>query len=104
MSVFEIPLQPQAQRFTIILEGNVQYAMVVTWNKYSSSWILSIYDNNDVALIEGAPLVTGADLLEQFEYLGIGGQLIVQSDGVTDAVPTFENLGSVGHLYYRVAQ
>lgn len=102
MSVFEIPLQSQNQRFTVFLSG-LQYSLVVRWNAFIEAWSMDCYDVNGNALFLGVPLITGADLLGQFEYLGIGGQMIVQSDGVVEAVPTFENLGTVGHLYYRIA-
>lgn len=103
MSVaFEIPLTPQNQKFQIFLSG-LQYTLNVRWNKFANAWSMDIYDVNQIPLVSGVPLVTGADLLAQLKYLGIGGQLIVQSDGVTNAVPTYENLGSVGHLYYRVS-
>lgn len=101
-TAYEIPLRPQNQRFTIFLSG-VQYSLVVRWNAFISAWSMDCYDTNENPLFLGVPLVTGTDLLEQLAYLGIGGQLIVQSDGVVEAVPTFENLGSVGHLYYRIA-
>jgi hypothetical protein len=45
-------------------------------------------------------LVTGADLLEQFGYLDLGGAFIVQTDHDIDAVPTFANLGTAGRLYF----
>jgi hypothetical protein len=101
-TVFEVPLRPQAQRLSIFLSG-AQYNLVVRWNTFSSCWIVDIYDVNDVPLLMNRPMVTGADLLAQFASIGIGGQLIVQSDGVTNVVPTFESLGITGHLYYRVA-
>lgn len=101
-TVFEVPLLPQAQRLSIFLSG-AQYNIVVRWNVFSQCWIADIYDVNDAPLLLNRPLVTGADLLAQFAYLGIGGQMIVQSDGVTNVVPTFESLGITGHLYYRVA-
>jgi hypothetical protein len=102
VSVFEIPLQPQNQNQSISLSG-AQYNLVVRWNQFSNCWIMDIYDVDDNPVLLNRPLVTGADLLAQFAYLMIGGQMIVQSDGVTNAVPTYNNLGSVGHLYYRIA-
>lgn len=98
-TAFEIPTQPQNQQFTIMLSG-LQYTLIVRWNKFSDAWSMDVLDVSGNDLLLGAPLVTGTDLLAQFAYLGIGGQMIVQSDGETDSVPTFESLGSTGHLYY----
>jgi hypothetical protein len=99
MTAFEIPTQPTPQRFTITL-GGVDYRVTQKWNKVISCWAIDIADSGDVPILSGVPLVTGADLLEQFTYLGIGGQLVAQTDHDADAVPTFDNLGSTGHLYF----
>lgn len=66
--------------------------------------MLDISTSDDTPVRSGVPLVTGADLMEQFEYLGLGGELVVQSDTDVDAVPTFSNLGTIGHLYYLPSQ
>jgi len=103
MSVaFEIPLLPQNQRFGIFLSG-ASYTLEVRWNKFSNSWSMDVYNVNNLPILLGVPLVTGSDLLAQFAYLGIGGQMIVQSDGDAGAVPTYTNLGSISHLYYVVS-
>jgi len=95
----EIPLIAAAQTFTATLVG-VTYTMTVHWCAPASCWVLDIADSTDVPIISGIPIVTGADLLEQYGYLNIGGQLIAETDFDTDAVPTFDNLGSLGHLYF----
>jgi len=46
------------------------------------------------------PLVTGANLLKKYAYLGFVGALWVQTLDNPDAVPTFQNLGSDGQLFY----
>ena len=61
---------------------------------------MDIGDVNGNPLVSGIALVTGADLLGQYAYLGIGGQLIVMTDGDPSAIPTFTNLGIESHLYY----
>lgn len=99
MATFEIPLSPESQRFSISLSGTT-YVFRVYWSAAQNCWAFDIFDATDVLMVAGIPLITGADLLEQYGYLGIPGQLIVQSDSNTDAVPTFQNLGTIGHLYY----
>ena len=97
---FEIPLSPQAQTFDVSL-ANLDYNMRVTWNPISVCWVLDIADTNGVPLVQGIPLITGADLLAQYTYLGISGGLIVTvDDGI--GVPTFQGLGDSGHLYFVV--
>lgn len=95
----EIPLIPGPQTFRLQLVG-VFYRMTVRWCVPVNCWILDIADENDEPLVGGLPLITGADLLAQYAYLGIGGQLIVQSDDDVDAVPSYTNLGTIGHLFF----
>lgn len=97
--VFEIPLVATPQSFSITLNG-IQYNMTVRWCDPAQSWTLDIMDSNNDPIVRGIPLVTGADLLEQYGYLNIGGQLIVQTDNNTDEVPSFTSLGTTGHLYF----
>lgn len=98
--ILEIPTQPATpQRFLISLSGRTRQ-LTLSWCQPSSCWILDIADENGVAILAGAPVITGADLLAQFEYLGIGGAMIAQTDHDVDAVPTFDNLGDTGHLFF----
>jgi len=104
VQAFDIPLSPSAaQKFSVSLSGAV-YTMQVRWNDASQCWVLDILDSTNKAILQGVPLVTGCNLLGEFAYLGIAGQLIVQTDNDAFAVPTFANLGSTGHLYYVVTQ
>jgi hypothetical protein len=95
----EIPLIAAGQTFSVTLVG-VTYNMTVRWNVPAACWMLDIADTNDSPILNGVPLITGADLLEQYEYLDFGGQLIVQSDNDPTEVPTYVNLGTLGHLYF----
>lgn len=96
---FEIPLIASNQAFTTTLVGT-EYSMKLRWNGAASCWMLDIADSTGNPLVSGIPMITGADLLEQYRYLGIAGQLFVQTDNDTDAVPTQANLGLNGHLFF----
>lgn len=97
---FEIPLANPPQTFLTTLSG-VTYSMAVLWrDDPAGGWFLDIADDQGVPIISGIALVTGADLLAQYAYLGIPGRLIVATDHATDAAPTFDNLGALSHLYY----
>ena len=96
----EIPLTPNAQNFTIPL-GILDYELTFRWNDQDEGgWYMDIADSTGNPLVQNIPLVTGADLLAQYKYLGIPGQLKVQTDHNTNAVPTYANLGSNSHLYF----
>jgi hypothetical protein len=99
VTAYEIPLSATDQRFNIPLNG-VTYQLTTKWCAPASAWTLDIADEGGAALVNGIPLVTGVDLLEQHQHLGIAGQLVAQTDGDTFAVPTQSNLGSAGRLYF----
>lgn len=99
MTTVEVPLQPMQQTLTTTLGGQ-QLHLRVTWNDVASVWLLDIADANSVPLVSGVAVVAGADLLEQFEYLGLGGALVALTDGDANTPPTFDNLGLNGHLYF----
>lgn len=97
---FQIPLQPQPQQFTIQLSG-VTYTLTFQYrNIDQGGWFVDIGDANNVPILLGVPLVTGAGLLAQYAYLGFVGTLWVQTSDDPDAVPTFQNLGTDGLVYY----
>jgi len=98
--MFEIPLSSISQQFLITLVGK-QYYFKVWWNNEISTWILDILLSDKTPLVRGIPLITGADLLGQYEYLGIGGNLFVCSNTESpDDLPTFSNLGTDSKLYF----
>ena len=101
MAIFEIPLKPATPTtMTAQFPNGNSYKLTLKFaNVLDGGWILDIADENGVALVCGIPLVTGADLLAPYAYLGIGGPLYVVSDGWAAAVPTFNNLGVDSHLY-----
>jgi len=99
---YEIPLSPQPQKFQITL-ANTAYAMTVTWNVVNASWMIDIADASGNPILTGVPMVTGADLLEQYAYLEFGFALIAQTDNAPNVIPTFADLGSTGHLYALIS-
>jgi hypothetical protein len=100
MTTYEIPLSADPQKLAVTL-GTTEYHLRVYWcDAGQQSWLLDISDSSDNPLACGLPLVTGADILGQFKYLGIPGSLAVATDGDPDAIPTFSNLGTTSHLYF----
>lgn len=99
MTIFEIPLRSRAQKIKTEING-LEYGMFFRWNKASNCWIMDISNSDDTPLLSGVPLITGADLLEQFEYLGLGVKMVALTIGDIDAVPTFDNAGVEGKLFF----
>lgn len=100
-TAYLIPLQDTNQTIQIMLAGTL-YTLTVRWNDMNQAWTLDIADASGVAIVSGIPVITGPDLLAPYKHLGIGGQLVAQTTNDTDAVPTFDNLGSTGNLYFVV--
>jgi len=96
---YEIPTSAQPQKFAITLAG-VTYNLIMVWNSKAACWVIDIHDVNDNQLVCGIPMVTGADLLAPYPHLGFGGTLTVSTDGNPHAIPTLDNLGTTGHLYF----
>ena len=99
MSTYEIPLSAEQQTFRLQLIDRT-YQMSVRWNSIQATWFLDIDTDAGAALVHGIPLITGADLLEQYQHLAIGGGLFVLTDGDPDALPTYDGLGTASKLYF----
>lgn len=119
---YEIPTSASPQTFSIQLVG-VTYNLRLTYHEANaehagaivaidtdsdslvdlnvmSSWILDIFDTTDNPLVLGIPLIPGIDLLYQYQYLKIGGSLVVSTDGDPDRTPEFNDLGTSSHLWF----
>jgi hypothetical protein len=99
MASYEIPLNAQAQTFSIQLGGQT-YQIYMRWNSFSNIWVLDILDNAGNPLVQAIPLVTGTDLLAPYPDLQFGGTLTVVTDGDITAVPTFNNIGLSSHVIF----
>ena len=97
---YKIPLISQAQKLNIQLGTDFYYLRLRYCFTPMGGWIMDIYDNLANPLICGMPLVTGCDLLGQYEYVGIPGSMYVATDCNPPEVPTNDNLGSTSHLYW----
>lgn len=100
MAYFEVPLTPSPQIYQIDLAG-VTYQLTFYWLNPAQCWTMDIADEAANNIACGIPLVTPTDLLGQLAYIGIDGKLYVQSDVTPEAVPTYENLGIQGHLFFQ---
>lgn len=98
-NVYEIPTTSEPQTFAVSLSG-VNYTLTLRWNTAAGLWFLDIATADGVAILSGVPLVTGADLLEQYAYLNLGGKMFCATDNNPDMPPAFATLGDSSHLYW----
>lgn len=102
MAVSVIPTIPGPQQVTLALSG-VLYTLTFQYRNDPGGlggWTIDIADSSGNPIIQGIPLVTGADLLGQYEYLGLDGGLYVQTPNDLDVMPTFDNLGTDCFVYW----
>lgn len=100
-TIYEIPLSGDPQSLFIVLAG-IEYKLTFIFRDVDQGgWIMDIATTTGAPIVAGIPLVTGADLLAQYAYLGLNVEMRVTTDSNMDAVPTFDNLGSASHLYFR---
>lgn len=96
MQGYEIPLSPDNQAFNIML-GNVTYKLQVKWLDFA--WVLDLMDSSGREIVSGIPMVTGGNLLAQWDYLNLGFALEMACDDVKQDYPTKTDLGLRSHLY-----
>jgi hypothetical protein len=100
LKFFRVPLLNTPQRSQLSLSG-VDYIFINRWFSGMNLWVFSLLSADDESiLINDMPLITGADLLEQWEFLGIPGKMICLTAGDQGAPPTFDNLGGAANLFY----
>ena len=101
MTVYEIPLTPEPQTFSISLAGSL-YVLTLKWNNFAGYWVLDIANPQSAPILCGLPLLPSIDILAPYSYLNFGFQLFCATDDDPTAVPTFANLGVTSHLYIGV--
>ena len=99
-NAYILPLQPFPQRLSVSLLGTF-YNLRTRWSNASNCWMMDIADQDNNPIVGSICLVTGADLLEQYGYLGIGGGLLVETtQGPPNTVPGFRDLGVTAQVFF----
>lgn len=94
--IYRIPLTPTNQNIVISLSNQV-YNFTLQWNDINNAWMISIYDQNGIGLVEGIAMVLNTNLLESYGYLNLHFTLFALSK--TYEAPSFTNLGTIVTLY-----
>ena len=99
-TTYEFPLRPEAQQFRVQL-GGADYVVRFGWGDTTEGgWFIDIADADDAPIVRGLALTAGENVLQQFDYLGIAGEIRVQTDGDDLVEPTYANLGSNGKVLF----
>ena len=78
---------------------NARIILHLRYNTEGEFWRMDISDSRNNELVSGVPLLTGkypaANILKQFDYLGIGSAIILNMTEATDAdIPGLSDLGT----------
>lgn len=79
---------------------NISLTFKTTYNEIAAYWSVSIITGEGVELVHNIPVVPGQNILEQFEYMGIGSAYIVYQEETSDEWPNSENLGGTWKLVW----
>lgn len=81
----------------IIDEQNVELTVQLNFREVCGYWTMSITDKDDVMLLANVPLLKGegetANILYQFDYLGLGYLAVVDAGGSGADYPNAVQLG-----------
>lgn len=102
MATVEIPLSGRPEKFAVTLNDQPYVMRLVYADTADAGWLLDILDGTEQPLVCGIPMLPKQNLLDQYEYLAIGGvdgdlQLVSPGDGSDP--PTFDNLSDF-RLYF----
>lgn len=84
---------------TLPVDGkNLNLYFRLRYNTEGDCWIMTVYDSNRNILLDSIPLVTGeypsADILGQYEYLGLGSTCVINIGNTEMDIPDATNLGT----------
>lgn len=100
IQAFALPLSPQPQTLSVTLLGTT-YNLRTRWSQLQNCWCIDFADQDNNPIVGSIPLVTGADLLQQYLYLNFGGGLYVYDSQLPpNMVPGFTDLGVTAQILF----
>lgn len=74
-------------------DKNIGLRFTMQFNEVAGFWFVDI-SQDDKMLLSGYPLIPAQDLLEQFQYLGIGHAYIVPKTQISNQFPDYDTLST----------
>jgi hypothetical protein len=85
----------QTWQVTVSINGAVStFTVTLNYNPVGQYWSMSLFDASGNLLLSSMPLVTGTNLLGQFQYLFSGSVWIINASNVT--TPNYPNDQDLG--------
>lgn len=87
---------------TIPINGeNKKFYFFLRYNEEAGYWVMDLSDENKEPVVSSIPLISGINILGQYEYLKIGKAYIVKTDSSLLAdKPDVTNLGTTFKLVW----
>lgn len=77
-----------------INDGVATFFVTLRYNEIAGYWAMTLQDANQNLLVDSWPLVTGLNLFQQLDYLGIGSMYILNTGNANTNYPNNQNLGN----------
>ena len=95
----------QKLSITLPINGqNITLNLSVRYNTVANYWVMTVADKSGNVLIDSLPVITGeypaANILGQYQYLGIGSAVVVNASNTELDIPSDKSLG-VDHYLVR---
>lgn len=91
------------QNFNLIIENNgknITYNLFLSYNP-DNYWTLQIRDSLKNPITDSIPLLSGQNLLQGLEYLGLGEIYLLRKAEITQEIPDIYNIGNDYYLVWR---
>lgn len=87
---------------TIPVNGkNKKFYFFLRYNEEAEYWVMDLSDENKQPIVSSIPLISGINILEQYEYLKIGKAYIINTDkSLLADKPDANNLGDTFKLVW----
>ena len=98
MIISVVPLIPITNHsYTCVIplssDQNVEITFRLTYNEIGAFWFADITKANKLVL-SGLPLIPAQDMLEQYQYLGIGHAALYPRSEISSQFPNYNTLNS----------
>lgn len=95
----------QKLSITLPVNGkNITLNLTVRYNTMANYWVMTIADKTGTILADSIPIIAGeypaADILGQYQYLGIGSAVVVNASNTDLDIPNDVSLGVDHYLVW----
>ena len=79
--------------------GNIELRFTMQYNEVAGFWFVDIGKDNQT-ILSGYPLIPAQDLLEQFQYMGIGHAYLIPRSELSKQFPDYETLSTEWYVVW----